>query len=656
VNDQEILADIEAARRFAFGMESLGADLKAKQGGLQADIAYMIDLFLGRHDIGMPEDRRFVAFDVKSSRPADIIFRVLSALAEPVRLSYITVGNSSRERERAAQIDAHLNALQSWFSRSSPTRYDLAALFWQLLVGRSYIQQSYIPYYWDKQIGEFREGEEDNPAAYLERIRVYKARKGPPVLRETLDPRMVFPVYGPGGIRAYVKIYRVARYEFERNAKAAGLVPVYGQDGLPTQLIELADIPEGEYPESTTAPASSITYYEYIDDEWIVYAVDKRVLYRHRHGGSIAIFPAYGLQTGLREVEYQSFGLLWPVRNEIPQLDFYRTLVAQKAYLDVFPPLVAQLREGETMMRDESGLPKSWELVPGTITQIQGELRNALREAASSMDLLTILNYLAGEIDLATIPTLLRGSAPQYQAGYSVNQMIAATRTHWKPFIQSRENQEASLAEHYLTIVKHHIKQSVIAYGEVMDDRSGKVTKRHVEISPDVIDDIPRVDAQTNIDLPVDRAAAAQLYWNLHKEGGATWEDYVKLGLGKMDPENYRKQAERDAARRQLFAPAMQAATALARVKLVNSLIAERGLDKANVLLTADIESLLEGLGEAPGAPPPSPVTINQPGAPLPVNPSLGQVPNSSTGQPQMPGAAPNSLGPGSAARNPRGM
>jgi hypothetical protein len=308
------------------------------------------------------------------------------------------------------------------------------------------------------------------------------------------------------------------------------------------------------------------------------------------------------------------------------------------------------------MMRDETGLPKSWELVPGTITQIQGELRNALREAASSMDLLTILNYLAGEIDLATIPALLRGTAPQYQAGYSVNQMLAATRTHWKPFIQSRENQEAALAEHYLSIVKHHIKQSVIAYGEVTDDRTGRTTKRHVELSPEIIDDIPRVDAQTNIDLPVDRAAAAQLYWNLHKEGGATWEDYVKHGLGKMDPENYRKQAERDAARRQLFAPAMQAATALARVKLVNSLIAERGLDKANVLLTADIESLLEGLGEVPGAPPPTPVTINQPGAPLPVNPSLGQVPNSATGQPQMPGAAPNSLGPGSAARNPRGM
>ena len=178
-----------------------------------------------------------------------------------------------------------------------------------------------------------------------------------------------------------------------------------------------------------------------------------------------------------------------------------------------------------------------------------------------------------------------------------------------------------------------------------MTNRQGQSSRQYITLNPDDIDDIPRVQARHSADLPVDRQATAQVFWNLFKEGGLTWSDYVTEGLGRQDPENYRKQAERDIGRRQLFPAAMQAATALARVKLVNDLIKQRGLDQANVLLTADIESLLEGMGEGQEG------QALAPGAPLPVNPALGQMPQARSGTPQLPGQAPNSLGPGSAIR-----
>lgn len=644
--DDQVIADVQAAAAFAAGLERLAGELNSNYGPAQHSIDYMIDLFLGRTPLGIPDDLRFVAFDARSSRPADIIFRIMSALAGEVRLNYVPPTSNPKDRTRAAKIDAHLAALSESFRRVSPSRYDLQALWWLLLTGRSYVQQSYLPYYWDKEVALPREDEESNPAAYIQRMTAYKAKKGPPVLRETLDPRTVFPVYGRHGIRAYVRTYRVQRLEFERNCHAVGLAPVYGDNGLPRMLVELSQVANLELPQYTEQPASAIVYHEYIDDDYIFYVCAGRVIYSYEHKGGIRIIPAFGLQTGMNDPQWMAFGILWPVRNEIPQLDFYRTLVAQKAYLDVFPPLIAELREGESPAVDETGAPREWKLAPGTVVQVAAQVRPALQNAPTSMDVLQILNYLAGEIDLATIPSLMRGQAPQYQAGYSVNQMLAATRTHWKPFIQAIEMQEALLAEHYLELVKSHIRQPVVTYGTVTD-RSGAASRRYIELSPNDIDDYPRVEARHTAELPVDRQAIAQVWWNLFKEGGATWEDFVIEGLGRSDPENYRRQAERDMGRRQLFPAAMQAATALARVKLVNDLIKQRGLDKANVLLTADIESLLQGTQE--GAPPEQQALA--PGAPLPINPALGQMPQARSGTPQLPGQFPNSLGPGSAMR-----
>ena len=644
LREDQVLSDVQMASEFAAGLTRLGDELRVKYGAQQDVANYMIDLFLGRVPLGIPDDLRFVSFDARSSRPADIIFRIIGALAGGIRLTYVPPSSSSKDRARAARVDAHLAALADWFGRAQTRNYQLQSLWWLLLTGRSYIQQSYLPHHWDREYTEPTEEEKENPAAYIRRMTAYKAKTGPPVLREVLDPRTVFPVYGRQGIRAWVKTYRVQRLEFEQNCRSAGLHPVYGKDGLPVMLVELEQLANLVLPEETTQLAGNLIYHEYIDDEYICYICNNRVIYSLEHKGSIRVFPALGLQTGLNDPEWMAVGVLWPVRNELPQLDFFRTLIAQKAYLDVFPPLIAELKEGESAVLDEAGNPREWKLAPGTIVQLPAQVRPALAAAPTSTDVLQIITYLAQEIDLATIPALMRGVAPQYQAGYSVNQMLAATRAHWKPFIQSLEVQEEALAEHYLTIVKEFVKQPVIVYGEVTN-RQGQSSRQYITLNPDDIDDIPRVQARHSADLPVDRQATAQVFWNLFKEGGVTWADYVTEGLGRQDPENYRKQAERDIGRRQLFPAAMQAATALARVKLVNDLIKQRGLDQANVLLTADIESLLEGMGEGQEG------QALAPGGPLPVNPALGQMPQARSGTPQLPGQAPNSLGPGSAIR-----
>lgn len=643
--EQQVLGAIKEARRFSAGVQDLAGAAITADAELQSTIEYMIDLFTGKHSLNIPEDRRTVRFDAKSSRAADVVLRVVSALQHPPRRRYVPPVHNSESRRRASLIEAHLNALDDYYERCQGFRYDVQALFWQVLTGHCYIQQTYMPHYWDKQVLlKPADDEEETLSRYLARVTAYKAKAGPPIMRQALDPRSVYPVRNPLGHTAYVKIYRVQRYEFETACRQVGLKPVYDDQKTPVRLVPLD--PAGlEYPESSDAPSGVMTYYEYIDDEWIFYAVGDRVLYESQHRGAIKIVPAYGLQTGFFEPEYEAVGLLWPVRNEIAQLDFYRTLLAQKVFMDIFPPLVAQLREGETIMLNERGEPREWQLKPGTITQIQGQLTSAFKDATPTVDLLDMLNYLGAEIDLATIPGLLRGNAPQYQSGYSVNQMIAATRTHWKPFIRSRENQLATLDEHYLYIVREILKDSVVIHGQIVDE-AGSSQRKMIELDPDMIDEFPHVEVTISPELPVDRTNMAQTWWNLFKEGGASWDDYMREGLDMPDPETRRRIIERDMVRRQMFPQALEAAIKLGQVQLENELLKERQLDKANALLTADIEALRGGGGMPGPENPNAPAGMLSDNPPLPVNPSMGPMPQAPTGTEQLPGGFPLSPGP----------
>lgn len=589
--DGYILGQVRKAKVMAASIRQLAEDLEGKHGRNTDTMQHMIDLFKGKVDLGIPDSKRYVGFDAKSAKPPDVIFRVMGMLISDLRSQYIAPPSTPNAQKDA--IEAHLNALPGWLFRKYQTRYDLESLFWQLLVGKSFIQQTYLPAYWDHEVLERRDGEDD--ADYNARVAGYKAYQGPPFMRASLDPRTVFPVLDlMQGPEAYIRNYRVQRYELDAAMARVGKQVVFGPHNTVTGVEDLRKPAGRQLPRESEDADSVLEYFEYIDDVMCYYVVGDRVVHKYQHDGAIKIFPAYGLTTGFKEYADMAVGILWAVRNEMPQLDFVRTLWLQRAYLDVFPQLLAILNPEDPAIMGEDDNPVQWDIEPGTIKQIRGQLVNALRDDASGVDFRAFVEMLAGDVDLATIPSLARGIAGAQQPGYSINQLSQSMRTLWRPIIEWRELQHSSMDEHYLLTVKHKVAEPVSVFAEVEEPETGRRTGEYNTLDPDDIDDYFRVQAILNPELPIDKQGKMLTYWKLHQEGAIPYEIFVREGLDKTNPVEMLRQTQRDAMRRAFLPKATEDAMALGRVELTNEILRERGLDRLNKVFSLDIQALKE--------------------------------------------------------------
>lgn len=639
-----ILGKIKQAKTMADGIRALAEQVDTDQQLKTNTMDHMVALFEGSHNLGIPASKRYVAFDAKSAKPADVIFRALGMLNVPPKIHYIGPKGSPREEKRVDAIEKFLNAYAPWLWRKYGVRWDIQNRFWQLLVGRSYLQQSYLPFYWDKQIRKRQKGESDSE--YTARVDGYKGFMGPPLFVESLDPRMVFPVMTPMGPEAYVKIYKVQRFELNESLARVGKMIEFDPDGKVFAVHDLDKAAGLELPRQAEDTLSNpVDYFEYVDDVMCYYVVGDHVVHKYKHDGGVKIFPAYGLQTGFKEHHLAAMGLLWAVRNEIPQFDFLRTLWVQKAYLDVFPQLFAQLADDEMPLAHEDGTPRQWDIEPGTVKQIRGVLINALKESGSGMDFRAALEAFAGDIDLATISSLMRGIAGAQQPGYSINQLMQTTRTQWKPIVESAELQMSMLYEHTLWVLKNVVGEPTTIFAEIEDTRTGRRSGDYVTLDPDSIQDWCRVDVSLEPELPIDKQGNMLTWWKLHQEGGATFEDYVREGLGKTNPLSMKEQIMKDMAERAWLPEAIKDAMALGRVQLTNEILQQRGLDRLNAIGNLDVQALKEARAKQQlaqsGMPP-----MQGGGAPMPGTPTGGP-PGELGPEPPQPIPATAGAGPG---------
>jgi len=630
----------------AGAIATLGQDLKQNQQTQTDSIDYMIDLFRGKHDLGIPADKRFVNFDAKSAKPADIIFRVMGMLATPFKFQFIPPDGTSDEAVKADAIEAHLNAFYPFMFRKYGVRFDLQSLWWQLVGGTSWIQQTYLPFYWDKTY--MRQAKAEGDLEYNSRVAGYRGYMGPPIMVQSFDPRVVFPIDSPMGIEAHVKEYRVQRFEMDAAFARVGKRVKTDRNGKVTDIE--TNRPGQIFPPDSAGPeqnADTQSYYEYIDDVMCYYVVGDRIVHKWAHNGGIGLFPAYGLQTGMVDSAMKAVGLLYAVRNEIPQLDFARTMWLQAAYLTVNPQLWVQLADTDDVLRDESGAPQQWNIEPGTVKQIRGVLVNALKEFGSGIDFRAFVEMLAGDIDLATLTPLARGIAGAQQPGYSINQLSQAMRLMWKPIIESLELQRSLMAEHYLRMVKGPIGQDCSIFGETEMSEEGRRTGKYFSISPKDIPEFFRVQAIVNPELPIDTAGNMVTWSEMAMKGYASFEEVTREGFNKTNPVARKKQINKDMFERAMAPKIWEDAMALGRVKLTAEVLKASGADKLNSVFSQDVQVLKSaGDGGAPsGAQPaggPPPAAGGQPPSAMPMAGGSG-----GTGIPPTTGANPADPRPG---------
>lgn len=647
-------AVVGRVKEAASALRTLAEDLKSEGRQRTDTMDHMVSLFSGTHNLGIPENKRYVNFDAKSAKPSDVIFRIQGMLTSALRCQYIAPagGRDSVQDAKQDTVEAHLNALYPWLFRKYGVRWDYQGRFWQLLTGMSYLQQSYEPYYWDKTSVRRKPNEPDG--AYNERVDGYLGFMGPPVFVESIDPRIIWPIATPRGNIGYVKSYRVKRYEFDEAMRRRGKLVQYRDDGGVDGVTDLGKTPGMEYPEQANIQGpNTVEYWEYIDDQYCYYVVEDRVIDSYHHKGGIKIFPAYALQTGLPEPHLRSVGVLWPVRNEIPQYDFLRTLWAQKAYLDVFPQLFAILGERDNPLSDESGNPVAWDIEPGTVKQIRGQLVNAMKDAMSGVDFRAMVEMVAGDIDLATISGLARGVAGAQQPGYSINQLSQSMRTQWKPIIESAELQLSGMYEHYLWMVKHIIKRKVSIFSMLTEQETGRLRGDYMDLNPDDVEDYAMVVANLEPELPIDKQGTMLTWGKMFDEGKATWEEFTREGLGKTNPIARRRQVMQDQFDKAAQPDIIKDAISLGRIRLGSEVLHAQGLDKLNVPFSMDLQALKAGRSTQQMQPPGGAQVVAPPGAapvtappegPASVSPTAGQT---GPGIAPTAGANPNNPTPG---------
>lgn len=652
--DAHVLAEVKG---IADKVRELQESIEAENSMATEQLAHFIDLYRGQVDLGVPMSKRFVDFDARSGKAPDVIHRAMGMLMAPLKAYYISPNRSLTSDDKAEHIQRHVMAVYDWLKRKQGLPFDLQALFWQLLGGKGYIQQTFLPNYWDKQVRgrkpEEKHGDDDDDAMKYEKdvmynVRVdgYKGYMGPPFMVESLDPRTVWPIMTPSGPRAWVKKYKVQRYEAERAFERAGHPVRFVIDkdlGAIKDIITLT--PGAEIPDETpTTNSHEVTYYEYIDKRWCFYIVEDKIIYSYEHKGGIKIAPFYGLVTGFKDFEMMAVSILYAVRNELPQYDFLRTLWANRAYIDVFPQLFAELGPGEEPLRNEGdGNPTQWEIEPMTIKQVRGKITNAFKDAQAGVDYRALVEEMAADIDLATISGLARGVGGAQQPGYAINQLSQAMRTIWKPLIESRQLGWSMLFEHYLWCLKHIVKEEVTVFAEVPNERGFK-SGEYLSIEPDDVQDFFQILAELEPDLPIDAQGNMMTWMKAGADGWATDEEVSRHGFNKPDWKSRRRQIDRDIMRRLMRPAAVEAALTLGNIKLQQQVASDAGMDQLNAPFSQSLQSMRQSAGgtptgNAPGAneqPPPQgsidPAAAQQANRNGPgIQPTTGANPNNAT-------------------------
>lgn len=586
-------------------------------------IDYMIDLYLGRLPLNLPADKRYVAFDARSSAAVDTVNRIMGLLGTDPSPVFVPPSANPTDITRGQTIQRHLEGVDDWMRKEFGPVAD-QAFFWQVLTGKSFIQQTYLPAYWDKNETRRRRKEgkdesddpedmDESPEEYEERANYYRGAMGPPMMRECLDPRVLKPVYTSRGIDGYIKHYSVQRLEIIDEFKQFGIQLYWDEENkLGWQDITgKAGLELPPYASDAMTPI--VDYYEFIDDDDVFYVVEDQCIYQYEHKGAICIEPAYGLVTGFKEAELSSTGVLFAVRNLIPQLDFLLTLWFNKAYIDVFPQLFEELPEGVVPTNKDQ---ESFAIEPMSIRATRGKVLNPLAERESSMDFKAVYETVRTDIEFATISGEVRGIAGANQSGNAIAQALDANKANWRNIPDSRAVQWGNLYSHYLYCVKHVIGDEVSAFA--LDRGSdGRLTAKYYVLKPDDIPDFYQVLADCEPKMPIDAKGDMLSWMKASAEGQATDEEVSRYGFRRNDWEDRRRQVDRDHFRRMALPSAMEDAIALGRVRVQGREAEILGIDKLNPLFQAALQPPPTPLPTAGGPPPAAapPPPTGEPGA-----------------------------------------
>lgn len=175
-----------------------------------------------------------------------------------------------------------------------------------------------------------------------------------------------------------------------------------------------------------------------------------------------------------------SLPTLYALKSLVPALNALLTMKMNWAYLTAYPiPVIEALATANAMLESlpvgdgQAPVPEEvWKWKPGKEHFLPpGYTMRFLEPPGTGRDLDQMIADLREMIDIAGVPSVLRGIGGARQPGYAINQLMAAAQLTYRSLGRALGYQQEAIQEFQYHCVRHTINDAVYVLGEAGDTR-----------------------------------------------------------------------------------------------------------------------------------------------------------------------------------------
>jgi hypothetical protein len=446
---------------------------------LRQQIATMRQLVEMEHPLQIPDQYRAITKEVRTPFARDSWQRVTAALTQHPPVAHVEPREEREEAKHSANL-AERWTMAALEAMNEECNEDIIYEATKHLVrdGQSIIKVVHWPDAW----ASFPErGEDEEPEEYEKRAQNFKKQSRLPFAWRVVDRLSCLPGEGEFGP---VDMVEYGEYPLLDMGRRYGMIR--DRDGRlrnPANLRLGIPKPEGEL----VASSGRVIKLEYWDEDWWHVVID---------GEDAPGFPKqnpYGCLPYFRARVHDH--VLMALRYLVPALDELLTMKMNWAYVGAYPtptlepvPNTQQLPGDLPGGEDATAPALVWK--PGKMMQLpMGYRFGFVSPPPVGQDLNQMVQSLRDFIDVAGIPSVFRGVGGADQAGYAINQLIAAAVLTYRVLTMAAQGQLRGVGKFLWRVVERRIKQPVYVQEAYQVDSNGRrkdlASKNWLCLAPD---------------------------------------------------------------------------------------------------------------------------------------------------------------------------
>jgi len=450
---------------------------------------------------------------------------------------------SKLEKAGAAILETLMdNAGKNLVYKAFDSAVESGEMVWKVL---------YTPHRWDKlptrkrkekaKDGDTSEDSYDEePKAYLSRVKDYKQQHPLPISARVVDRRTFYPEMDEDG---YCTILEVSK----RTLRSLDQQFPNFRD-----RISMAGLPFPVDMDGNLDHRSQITLIEYWDRKVCVYLVAEGstdsvnnygILRAFKHPYKrVPYFTGFGQETSSPNPNFEGMPSAFPLMYLSQLMDSTMTMFGNVGYLTGFPTITKEspqaLAEAAfTENSDEAPEPEN--MTPGRILQgPPGTKYGVLDYGRSAQALSGMISILREVMQGVSMPTIMQGVPPgDRTAGYAISALASAAKAKYQQIVKNGQRCISDVLNFCLWIIEHLIDAPVELLTTDTNDK-GQPYQTYLELRPSDIKGYHNLKVKIQPHSPTDRQTEGMFMSNMVTNRLTSRRRAMEEGLGYEQPDD----------------------------------------------------------------------------------------------------------------------